>query len=344
MNTISPLTGIPPVGSTSANSGGKGQGGAPRQGQFIQATVVEAKGNNIFLLDIGGSKIPAQARIPLSVGQTLQLQVAATSPQVQLRVVSDSANLFQGKSLTLLGENIDLKSLLSSIRTTSALQLNNLSSISRQTLESFFQLTPDSLIGKESGGLLKQFIDRIGLSFESLLARGDKQPAQNTLKAALLNLAGIFKEAGELTENTNRLLNTIELYQLAQLQLNKDNLFIFPLPIPFLEKGYLVIENFKEETKESDDSEENFSLHLALEGLGNLRIDVLRNSLGIYIRFISDKKEKLEFIREYTDELLPALVDTNILGVSFSLEPVDPAADLLKRLLPDGESIVNTKV
>jgi len=344
MDSISPLSSILPVGSATSNSGGKGQQGTPKQGQFFKATVLEARGQNTFILDVGGNKITAEAKMPLSVGQTLRLQVMTTAPQVEMKVVSDSANLFQGKSLILLGNSIDLKSLFLTLKASSSLPLDNLTPFSRQTLESYFLFNQDSLLGKEGGGLLKQFINRLGISFEALLARGNKEAAQSTLKSALFNLANAFKGAEELSDKTNKLLNTIELYQLAQLQLDKDDLLIFPLPIPFLEKGYLIIENYSGKNGNEDDQEDRFSLHLALEGLGNIRIDILKNPEGIFIRFISDDREKLAFLEQFKDDLLLNTVDTTILGVSFSLEKIDPAADLLKRLLPDGESIVNTKV
>jgi hypothetical protein len=342
MNSISPLSGIVPVGSSTSDSGSREKNSPPRQGQIFKATVLEARSPTTFLLEIGGNRITAQAGSPLSVGQTLQLQVTATAPQVELRILSDSENFLSGKSIFLLGENIDIKALLLSLRNISPSPLNSLNSFSRQTLESYFQFNQGGMAGKDGGGLLKQFIDRLGLSFEALLAKGDKNTAQSTLKAALLELAHIFKGADQLAENTNKLLSTIELYQLAQLQLEKHNIYIFPLPIPFLEKGYLIVEDFQKESDADSDEENRFSLHLALTGLGNLRIDLLQDQKGLYVRFISESQEKLEFLESFKDDLLPHMINQNILGITFSHEHVDPAADLLKRLLPEGKSMIDT--
>ncbi len=344
MISISPLAGIPPTGSSTSDSAGRGKHYQPRQGQVFKAVVVEGKGSNSFVLDIGGSRIPAQAKVPLSIGQTLQLQVAATSPQVELRILSDSANLFSGKSITLLGDKLDLQNLLQAIRTSQTSPLRLLSSHSQKTLDTFFQFNPEGLAGKDAGSLLKQLIDRLGMSLEALLSRNEKAKAQTTLKSALLDISQIFKGADKLAEATNKLLNTIELYQLAQLQLEKDNLFIFPLPFPFLEKGYLIVEKDDSSSNDVDDSAQHFSLHLALQGLGNLRIDIQKNEEGLFIRFVSDSVEKLQFIKQLTEDGLSNMINTKITGISYSLDQIDPAADLLKRLLPEGESIVNTKV
>ncbi len=345
MSTVSPLSGISPIGSSTSDASNRGKFFQPPQGNILKALVAEVKSPTMFILEIAGHKVPAHSENELSVGQTLKLQVLSTSPQIELKIINDSNNLLAGKSIKLLGENIDIRALFSSLQKITPSPLENISALSRQTLESFFLFNQNQLSGKDGGALLKHFIDRLGLSFEALLARGEAGDAKQTLKSALLELAQAFKSADHLAENTTKLLNTLELYQLAQLQLDKDNVYIFPLPIPFLEKGYLLVEKHESgsDTDTSAQGEERFSLHLSLEGLGNLRIDILKSPEGIYLRFLSDSKEKLQFIESFKDDLLVNSVDSYILGVSFSQEPLDTAADLLKKLLPDGESLVNTK-
>jgi hypothetical protein len=346
MNTINPLSGITPVGTATSDSGGKGRESQIRQGRLFRATVLEAKSANTFVLEIGGNKITAQTRTPLSIGQSLNLQVLSTSPQVELQIVSDSTRLLAGKSITLLGDGIDIKGLFTLLRTTAASPLAELQPLTRNTLQTFSLINQEMLAGKDGGNLLKQLLDRLGLSFETLLARGDTRNAQNSLKAALLELSQAFKGAGQLAETTNKLISTIELYQLTQLQLEKQNIFIFPLPLPFLQKGYLLIEDYRRGKADESDAEDTarYSLHLALQGLGNLRIDIFENHEGLFLRFVSDSKEKISFLEQFKDDLLLNMVDKNIAGVSFVEEQTDPAADLLKRILPEGESLVNTKV
>ena len=121
-------------------------------------------------------------------------------------------------------------------------------------------------------------------------------------------------------------------------------MYIFPLPIPFLEKGYLLVEEHHGDEDGQHSQDERFSLHLTLQGLGNLRIDILKSPEGIYLRFISDSAEKLKFIESFQDNLLLNSLDTTILGISFVQENLDTAADLLKKLLPEGESLFSFKV
>lgn len=348
MSTVSPLSSILPIGSSTSDGGGRGTSGQPQQGQTFKALVAEAKSPTRFILDIGGNKIEARSKAMLTVGQTLRLEVMSTGPQVELKILGDpgkAGNLLAGKSLTLLGEKIDIRALFTSLQNAAPAQLSRLSTVSRQTLEAFFLFNQSQLGGKEGGVLLKQFIDRLGLTFESLLSRGQPESARQSLKSALLEMTNIFKGADQLAENTAKTLNTLELYQLAQLQLDKENVFLFPLPVPFLEKGYLLVEEHGQDDDSSEGrNEERFSLHLTLDGLGSLRIDLLKNPEGLYLRFLSDSQEKLDFIQSFSDELLPQMVDSPILGISFSRQQLDTASDLLKKLMPEGESLVNTKV
>lgn len=344
MTTVSPLSGIIPLGSSTSDSNARGQFAQPRQGQIFKAMVAEAKSPTQFILDIGGNRIAAQAQTPLSIGQTLKLQVMTTAPQVEMKILGDSTNLLVGKSLTLLGSAIDIRALFQALHKSGQEQLTKVSPSSRQTLESFFLFNQQPLGASDSGAILKQLIDRLGITFEALLARGNNKDASLTLKSALLEVAQIFKGAEQIAENTSRMLNTLELYQLAQLQLEKENFLIFPLPIPFLEKGYLLVEDKNRGESGTTDEESRFSLHLSLAGLGNLRIDILENPEGLYLRFISDSKEKLDFIHSFQEGLLKQVLTKEIANVSYSTEQLDPAADLLKILLPEGESLVNTKV
>jgi hypothetical protein len=77
---------------------------------------MEATGRDLFTLDIAGARIAAQSKALLTPGQILQLQVTSLSPQVELKIVSQTPQQFYGRSLTLLSKNIDLSSLVKTIK------------------------------------------------------------------------------------------------------------------------------------------------------------------------------------------------------------------------------------
>lgn len=348
MNTINALTAISPVGSATSDSGSRQQSQQQAQfGQFLTATVLEASEGNRFYLDILGNKILAQSdTVTLSPGARLKLEVLATQPRLELRIVSKNPDLFFGKTLTLLEKNLDISALFQSLQSSKSPLLSQLSSNSLDGLKSFTILQQDPLSTPESGANLKQLLDRLGLTLEAVLAGGDKQQnAGQTLKAALLEMSALLKSSGDLTETTNRLLGTLELYQLAQLRLSNDNLLIFPLPLPFLDHGYLLVEkDSKNATEDTDAAPLRFSLHLSLEPLGDIQITFLETGGGLYIRFASGSKEISNFTRAHQEDLKQMITSVPVLGLSFTEDADNPARDLIQQLIPDGGAILDTKV
>jgi hypothetical protein len=52
--------------------------------------------------------------------------------------------------------------------------------------------------------------------------------------------------------NAGRLLQSVEMMQLAQLQGTNEAIFILPLPLPFIERGYLVVEREQTASRKGD--------------------------------------------------------------------------------------------
>ncbi|MFT5701676.1 MAG: hypothetical protein ACI8ZB_004571 [Desulforhopalus sp.] len=345
MDTIRPLTSIPPVGpTTSQGRGQQSQQGQLPAGQLLKALVVEAKGGDQFILDIGGSRLTAQSQSPLSVGQNLQLQVINTSPQIELKIVSDTLNQFIGKSLTLVGKNIDLAALFQNFSQTSPSPLQSLTPISRSVIESFFTLQQTDIGNSQGGAVIKQLLEGVGLNLENHLARGDKNSAAATLKAALLEVAHTFKDAELIANTTNKVITTIELFQLAQLNTSNDTFSIFPLPLPFIEGGYLSIEKDGSKDGATDPDDCRFSLHLTMSELGNICIEFSKTKETLMIRFRAESAEKMEFIQQFSGELVDAISDIPNISISFSEDAPDPITDLVKQIVPKGQSMLDTKV
>ncbi len=310
-----------------------------------EATVLETKGNDVFILDIGGKLIAAQSKAQLFPGQTLKLQEAATTPQLVMKIAAGVEQQSVGASLSLIGDPTGFTDPATLPQQYGSPLLDGLSPSSRATLENFFSVQQNTLTAKDGGEVLKHLVDRMGLSLESLLAAGDKEHAVTTLKAALLETAHVFKDASDITKTAHQLLGTIEIYQLAQLHMENAANFIFPLPLPFLEKGYLLVEDYGRQ-KQGDGTGPappmRFSLHLTLAGLGNLRVDFLQYQDGLYIRFNTDSKEKSDFVESFSTDLKQAISTISVLGLSFSENATDPAAELIKKILPQGSSILDT--
>ncbi len=346
MVSITPLSAVTGIGSAKAKSGNRNQSdNSPPQGQLLKAMVIEAKGGNRFLLDISGNQLTAKTSAPLSPGQSLQLQVLQTSPQIQLKIVSDTLNQFLGKSLTLLGDNINLKELFQAFQGITPPPLGALTPPSRNAIENFFSLQQLNISDKDGGAILKQLIDHLGLNLENALANGDKGKATNSLKAALLEIAQIFQNSTTIAEAADKVLTTLELFQLAQLHTNSEKQFIFPLPLPFVDQGYLIVERENDKEGEGSESrkERRFSLHLTMSELGNMQIDFLSDQQTLFIRFRIDSQEKADFVSQYSQQLKDAISDIENINLSFSTDAPDPITDLMRQIVPEGNSMLDTK-
>ena len=346
MNTINALSPIKAIGSATSDSDSRQQSQQQaRPGQTLTATVLESAGTNKFYLDILGDKILARSdTVTLSPGSKLNLEVLSTKPLLELRIISKNPEMFFGKTLTLLEKNLDISGLFQSLTSSSSL-LGQLSQTSQEGIKDFYNLQQLFIENQSGGSNLKQLLDRMGLSLETLLAGGNREAAGQTLKAALLEIAVLMKDGGDIADATNRLLGTLELYQLAHLRLASENLLIFPLPLPFLDNGYLLIE--KEEKDINDENKEQplrFSLHLSLEPLGNIEIIFLHTEDGLYIRFACDSAKKKEFASAFQDELKEMISSTDLLGLSFTDTAGNPARNLIQQLAPDGKSMLDTKI
>ncbi len=347
MNTINPLTAVKPLDSSTSDSGSRQQfQQQAKPGQTFTATVLGSAGGNKFSLNINGQSILAQSdTVSLSAGSEIKLQVVTTSPLIELKIISDTPQLNFGKTITLLGKNFDIGSLFQSLTSSSPPLLSSLSKSSQEGLQSFNILQQNSLDGKDGGQVLKTLIDRLGISLESLLAKGDNTASTQTLKAALLEIAALLKNAEGIAETANRLLGTLELYQMANLRLDSDNLLIFPLPLPFLDNGYLLFDKKNaQEGGKNKDTQLSFSLHLSLQPLGNIEIHFLQSDEGLYIRFACDSLEKKEFTSQFADDLKKTLTSGDVLGLSFSDTAGDPTGELIQHLVPEGTSMLDTKV
>ena len=347
MEPITALSSSPILGSSTSGAGG--QQYHPQQmleGQTMHAFVVKAAGENKFILDIGTNRILAQSdSVTLTPGQSLQLQVTATTPLLELKIITAPLQQYLGQSLTFIGQNLDLSSLLQTLQQPPNPAIDALTTASRQLLENFFTLQQRPLNGKEGGEVLRQMIDTLGLQMEAKLGKGLTDEGTSSLKSALLEVIHLFGESETTKEAGKTLLSTIESFQLSQLRLDQDKTLIIPLPFPFLEQGYLLIDQKQDQETEDHKRKKqlHFSLHLALSGLGNIQIEFVQTDDGFWMRFNCDSQEKADFVGQFSDDLKQQLADTPLQGISFSGTANAPGTDLVRMLVPAGKSFLDTK-
>jgi len=289
------------------------------------------------------SALQSSAGIPLPAGAT----------STALMTTEDTVSLLDqiGK---LSQDNPQVQSLIS--RLISLLQENPVLPATTDPLQQLITLLakvnseqtqpqPLQLDGKQ----LQKFVDRLGINMEQLLAEGNSEKAVQTLKFALLELTQQFSAGSKSTVQADQIVKSIELYQTLQIRLASESLSFVPLPFSFLNQGYLLIDadRSKQESEDSPGQSEKtpqlYELHLQLEGLGNLQIDIRQKDGGVTLKFVTEDSERAKFIAGFRNELEQWLTTASLQSAQFVTGAKEPVKSLLERIINGATGMVDTK-
>lgn len=190
-----------------------------------------------------------------------------------------------------------------------------------------------------SGPQLETIFNRLGMNLERLLASNNREEAVQTLKFALLELSQQAATTEKSTIQADQLTKTIELYQLLQIRLSGDAVLFQPLPFSFLQQGYLLVDadQTKDQGQDNDGKRSktapNVALHLQLEGLGNMEIDIRQDNDRIAVRFLTEDAERAHYMAGFRDELKQWLTAGSLESVQFLTGAKDPTKVLLEKLV-----------
>ena len=117
------------------------------------------------------------------------------------------------------------------------------------------------------------------------------------------------------------------------------------LALPFLEQGYLLIDNSEKDGQgsSSPDDTQKFAVHLTMSELGNIQIDFIQKAEILFIKLFFDSEEKAQFASQFSGVLEEMLSSSSQLAISFSSGAENPTQALARKLLPAGQSFINTK-
>jgi len=321
-------------------------------GQVLRATVIELPVRGQVMLAVGDSRVRAETNLPLQPGQTLSLRLLSNEPRLLFSLVDNAASIPQllGKNVAVADKTIAVTTLLSLLQQANPPILPRLSPESQQTLFNYLQWQQQAQLDTQDnkGAILQQLVRRLGLNFERNLAEGKPEAAKNSLKTALLE---IIQQSGQAEANkgatqAKSMLSAIEMFQLAQTQLAAGKEQIYPLPLPFFETGYLLVEEDGGHRQSGDEDAmvAKFSLFLSLTDLGFLRIDFVKSQEGLALRLRADNQEKADFIASFADDLRSSISDTAVISLSFTGGAQDPIKELLYKVLPDNSGLLSATV
>ncbi len=199
------------------------------------------------------------------------------------------------------------------------------------------------------GSKLRELTDRLGMNMEQLLADNNREKAVQTLKYALLELSQLVTAKDNSHNQAEQIVKSIELYQLLQIRLASESLFFLPLPFSFLDQGYLLVnadhpqEGSEESPGTSKQTAQRFELHLQLEGLGNLQIDLHQNDGGITLKFLAEDIERAKFLAGFRAELGQWLTAADLESAQFLVGAKEPAKTLLEKIIHGATGMVDTR-
>ncbi len=343
MSIINPMLTVRPVLTPAqAATPTEGRQYDLQAGQLVNATVAEG-GHSEVLLDLDRQRLRAQTQTPLQTGQKLRLRVIENKPQLILRMVQDSllerlthsVHLLEGKcelagALQQLANDPGAKKLLPEKALTKLLDF----------FAPYRAESPETLSGKE----LQLLARHLGLTLEADLARGSAAVEPANLKSLLLSTdRSSALNQPEIAEQTEQLLQKLELFQLCNLRLARQGASLLPLPLPFLDHGYLVAERGATSDPEQQPPKK-VSLYLTLQGLGDLRIDLLQESEGLFLRFTCDSGDKSRFLTEQEPELRSMLTALPLCGATYGSDQEALQTDLIRRILTEGDELLDARV
>ena len=313
--------------------------------EIVQATVVQG-GMDTVELELNRYRFTAHTRIPLRTGQRLQMQVQDTSPHIELKILNQSLleNLFQ--RLHLFGEELDLASrlrhILGEASHSSTLQGQASYNASDSLLQGLNQFA-----GRPDGSFLAAMSGLLGLDTEALLASDSDSRVAN-LKTLLMHLLGQQDGTSQQQETSNKnLLQHTELMQLCRARLYQDNTFFLPLPFPFLERGFALMERRKGSESEGEDREReeySISLCLRLQNLGALEVRMLYEEPQLLVRILCQEQKAVDFFSGIKEEFKEAVEALPVHSLTVTTGGRDPDRILREKVLPESEHFVERTV
>ena len=316
-----------------------------RQGNYtVKAGFLENQGEARNLVRIGTESYLLQGRLAAEPGETKVLQLQSLQPTVIFFPVNEGGVVNRSQPLLLSGETQKLPALVRALQLPLLSGIELLQPTQQQLLQNLQRLQPTQLQDPGAGELLKRNLEQLGLRSEALVAQGRGQDAATQLKSVLAEIIRIFQGQEEISSPANRLLATLENSQFVQVSLQNENSLLFPLPFSFLEKGYLMVEQEGGKQSGGGGEEESLActLHLALEGLGNIRVKCVQDKDSIRIAFFLDTQEKADFVSSFGEELKENISSAPLLSLSFATGADSPGTALLQKILPAQQPMINT--
>ncbi|MBN1141295.1 MAG: hypothetical protein JXB25_05810 [Deltaproteobacteria bacterium] len=190
--------------------------------------------------------------------------------------------------------------------------------------------------------LVVQWLKSLGIPLAGENAA--EQPAAELRLALKAVLAEVPETMPELRKGLENVLEGM-LGQRLPGAGKGEEAYLFYLPLPFLEKGFLVWEREAQDQEAGKPAAHRMTLFLETEALGALRVDFLYEGEGVMVRFSSPSREVRDFLASCRQELIDGWPEFPLLGLRFEIGSETPGNELARRLTGSpGGAMVTTWV
>lgn len=309
-----------------------------RPGQVVQATVLHSDGDSA-LLELGRHQVRAESRLPLHAGEQLSLRVTSTAPHIELQRLVTPQDAGMTTLLQLLvGQWRQFPNMHKLIQL-----LKNGATGWNETTKSLLAETArqlDTIPLEADGQSLAVLLENLGVVLQP-----DQQDSRATLQWALQQAAASLagEESGGGPEG-RELQQLLDHARSLNLQLLPEGALLLPLPLPFLKRGLLLVEQSPSGRRQDGEKPCRLSLFLDLTELGEMRVDVLWAEGDILVKFTCARDETAALLEAWSGDLRQRLEAEASASLLFAVGDVAPGEELLRKLRPEGQGLLDTRI
>lgn len=309
-----------------------------RPGQVVQATVLRSDGDSA-LLELGRHQVRADSRLPLQAGEQLSLRVTSIAPHIELQRLSTPQGASLGPLLQLLvgqwRQLPNMHKLIQLFKQNSTDWNESTKSLLAETARHL-----ETIPLEADGQALAALLENLGVVLQP-----DQQDSRATLQWALQQAAASLsgEESGGCPEG-RELQQLLDQTRGLNLQLLPEGVLLLPLPLPFLKRGLLLIDQSPAGRSQDEEKPCRLSLFLDLTDLGEMRVDVLWGEREILVKFTCARDETASLLEAWSGELRHRLETEASATLLFAVGDVAPGEELLRKLHPEGQGLLDTRI
>lgn len=314
-----------------------------RREQIVRATVDEG-GLNRIRLEINGKKTWVETEVAFKTGQKLQLEIFETENGPELRLRSPGLVDRLNRSLYLLNEKFNLHELLAKLVDPNNQLSQGVPARTQSAISALLSLVDE--LPQVDGALLKNISRILGLDFEAQLLNGRSDLAVTSLKGILHDLQLSQNNGkGALPAGLAKLVDILDTFQYARATLLQTGLALAPLPLPFLETGYLICENQTHDKQAGEEeSHHKITLQLKLPQLGWMRIGLLWQGGGLFTRIECALPTTRKLCQQHQDIWQQLLEPHGLQRISIVETSEDLENSLARRLSSANNQMLNARI